>query len=157
MTNYIGWTPPPGVAVVPSPVHPETRIDLIYSDGQIVYGTYGPRHNWSGVGDGPSIVAYAVVEEYKPAPEDFWIVRWDNGGRCSFTNVESADDYAAQLSFENARVIHVREVMPAAREVVAWAVVDGNSLNCFYEKKWADNFVEQRGGTVVRLTGAMPS
>jgi len=71
MTNYIGWTPPPGVGVVAPPVHPQTVVDVIYSDGgsAVDCGTLAGDLNWSAVGDGPAIVAYAIVEEYKPAPE----------------------------------------------------------------------------------------
>ena len=65
MTNFIGWTPPPGVAVVPPPVHPKTWVSVLYSDGQFSKTDYeADTFNWSSVGDGPRVVAYAVVEEY---------------------------------------------------------------------------------------------
>lgn len=74
MTAFIGWTPPPGVAVVPPPCHVETTVDLMFSDRSELAGVRAGSQNWSAVGDGPSIVAYAVVEEYKPAPRE--VVAW---------------------------------------------------------------------------------
>ena len=74
MTDFQAWTPPPG-AVVEPPVHVETLVDLFYSDAShSVESVRAGDLNWSSVGDGPSIVAYAVVQEYKPAPREWWAV-----------------------------------------------------------------------------------
>ena len=151
MTNYIGWTPPPGVAVVAPPVHPKSRVRIMWSDGikDDNDGRLAGSQNWSSVGDGPSIVAYAVVEEYKPAPWDGYVF-WDNG------SVRFASATAPEGQWR--RVIHVREVLPAAREVVAWAVVrDGTVTALDLDVGGAAfNFSCDHGGTVVKLTGVMP-
>jgi len=163
MTNYIGWTPPPGVGVVAPPVHFETIVDVIYSDGLFSGGTKGlPGEragdlNWSAVGDGPAIVAYAIVEEYKPAPELrewFALIRYGS----LVASSQSREDFCQIKDGEE--IIHVREVLPAAREVVAWAVVgvDGKPFALWISEDAAGGFVaEQGGGTVVRLSGVMPN
>lgn len=65
MTDFKLWISPAGEVVAP-PVHPMTTVDVIYSDGG--KGTYihARNLNWSSAGDGPNIIAYSVVEEYKP-------------------------------------------------------------------------------------------
>jgi len=155
MTTYIGWTPPPGVGVVSPPVHPETVVSVIYSDAHVDEDEYlAHRVNWSSVGDGPSIVAYAVVEEYKPAPgpREWWLI-----GDIAFRSESVAHNVACGKP-PDWEVIHVREVLPAAREVVAWAVVKGDTFRdqqTFYSQSCADAWSAEHGGTVVKLTGVM--
>jgi hypothetical protein len=150
MSDFKAWIPPAG-EVVKAPVHPQTTVMTMWSDGSLDDDfTPAGDLNWSSVGDGPGIVAYCVVSEYKPAPEpqDYWIVS---------SGFALASREMAELNNPlGLPIIHVREVLPAAREVVAWAVVDEDSFNCFYEKRWADGLAKQNGGTVVKLSGVMP-
>jgi len=162
MTNYIGWTPPPGVAVVPPPVHPRTVVDVIYSDASNDLHWIARDLNWSAVGDGPAIVAYAVVSEYKPAPEprEWWTV-----GKHMHDSEAEADEFrkaCALLSGNSDHlytpIIHVREVTPAAREVVAWAVFsDEQRMLLTGSAVAAKQYADRHGGTVVKLTGVMPN
>jgi hypothetical protein len=166
MTTFIGWTPPPGVEVVPPPVHPETRVRVIYSDAHVDEDEYlAHRLNWSAVGDGPSIVAYAVVEEYKPAPEPkpvAWKYRWKIAGEYVGWRYSDASNAHPSLDgFEEVPLydapIHVREVTPAAREVVAWAVFRGGQRMLLTGNEIAaEQYAGKHGGTVVKLTGVLP-
>jgi len=115
--DYVGWTPPRGVEVVPPPVHPETVVSVIYSDAHVDEDEYlAHRLNWSGVGDGPSIVAYAIVKEYKPAPEprEWWAC---NGimfktERAAIARRKSLADWYGEATAFDRPIIHVREVLP---------------------------------------------
>ncbi len=114
MTDFKAWIAPEGAVVAP-PVHPETQVHVIYSDGEL------PNHyqvarkiNWSTYGDGPHVVAYRVVEEYREPvkPREWWAfgqhlhVTYDKAahfrGRC-------ADEYGAHHL--ETPIIHVREVL----------------------------------------------
>jgi hypothetical protein len=115
--EFIGWTPPPG-AVVDPPVHPETRVQVIYSDGDIGSTDWPAAEiNWSAVGDGPRVVAYAVVREYKPEPvlrERYLCIR-DTGSETVLLSHEIAE-YGWEIG-KNAFLM--REVPDPSREVVA--------------------------------------
>jgi len=161
MTTFIGWTPPPGVEVVPPPVHPETKVAVIYSDGE--QDEFMPARclNWSAEGDGPRVVAYAVVEEYKPAPEprEWWAY---NGimfktERAAIAQRKSLADWYGEATAFDRPIIHVREVLPG-REVVAWGVVGDHGPICltFFDDS-AEITARENNGTVVRLSGVMPN
>lgn len=101
------WIPPAGEVVDP-PVHPETTVAVIYSDGSESFLDRPARgFNWSGEGDGPKIIAYAVVEEYveKREPWEGWIYS-DHG------SIRRVSDEPPSLKWDE--VIHVREVLPEA-------------------------------------------
>jgi len=159
MTAFVGWTPPPDDAIVPPPVHVETEVDLIFSDRSELKGVRAGSQNWSSVGDGPAIVAYAVVREYKPAPKlwEGWML-W-----CGEVLIGAWDDEETAARFGSeytgVKTIHVREVLPAAREVVAWAVVmaDGKHVSTFSHEPLARQSARANGFTVVKLTGVMPN
>jgi len=166
--DYVGWTPPPGVGVVEPPVHPATVVDVIYSDGgsAVDCGTLAGDLNWSAVGDGPSIVAYAVVQEYKPAPgpREWWLnVQLPYATTVVLHDTYEAADKGRRTSDGKiargfaAEPIHVREVPPSGREVVAWAVMSDDGLLTSSRRDVADYLVEKFGGTVVRLSGVMPN
>ena len=72
MTDFKAWIAPEGAVVAP-PVHPETIVDVIYSDRTEGENLPARCLNWSSVGDGPCIVAYAVVREYRE-PLEGWAV-----------------------------------------------------------------------------------
>lgn len=174
MTTYIGWTPPPGVAVVAPPVHPKTTVIVMFSDDSRKR-TKAKYLNWSSVGDGPCIVAYAVVSEYKPAPEPrewFDIATAPRDGTWFYAKALTFDDPAV-------RVVHFADShdrfpihddmppwtvaptqwrpLPAAREVVAWAVFrDGQRMLLTGNDNAAWQYADKHGGTVVKLTGVMP-
>lgn len=75
MTDFIPYIAPPGPVVEP-PVHPETIVDVFWSDGDITHEHWAGRTNWAAEGDGPKIVAYSVVKEYVPpkTPREWWCV-----------------------------------------------------------------------------------
>lgn len=154
MTDFQGWTPPPGEVVAP-PVHPETKVLFMWSDGvRDDQPRLAGSQNWSAEGDGPRVVAYAVVEEYKPAPREFWIV-----DECeAYDSLEEAQAGLSQIRSTKQAIIHVREVLPGAREVVAWAVVTHGHARelCFHEVSARASLTARTGGTVIKLTGVMP-
>jgi hypothetical protein len=71
------YTPhiPPSGAVVTPPVHAETIINVVYTDGDYDHGIRAGNVNWSGEGDGPAVLGYEVVEEYResPKPREWWL------------------------------------------------------------------------------------
>jgi hypothetical protein len=156
MTAYIGWTPPPGVAVVSPPVHVETEVDLIFSDRSELHGVRAGSQNWSAVGDGPRVVAYAVVQEYKLEAVlwEGWLNLYPDGSARAHLSPEGADKSATS---HRIKCIHVREVPDPSREVVAWAVVKGDDFGLHYSEAVAESLARERGGTAVRLSGVMPS
>jgi hypothetical protein len=101
------YTPhiPPSGAVVTPPVHAETIINVVYTDGDYDHGIRAGNVNWSGEGDGPAVLGYEVVEEYRepPTPREWWIV-----GECEAWK----DQRKAELNRPlGASIIHVREVL----------------------------------------------
>ena len=112
MTDFIAYIAPPGAVVAP-PVHPEMVVDAFYSDGD-TYQQQAGDINWSAEGDGPRVVAYAVVQEYvEPrVAREWWMVH--SGGTDGW-NVFDYEDYAARFCHKYANnsrpIIHVREVI----------------------------------------------
>lgn len=158
MTNYLGWTPPPGVAVVSPPVHVETLVDLFFSDAShSVKSVRAGSQNWSAVGDGPSVVAYRVVEEYKPATElgEWWLAISVSGFVLGAWEDRSTAESAPGTN-SPFTIIHVREVPDPSREVVAWAVWEDGVASLFQQEWAARKWQDRHGGTVVRLTGVKP-
>jgi hypothetical protein len=105
MTDFIAYIAPPG-AVVDPPVHPETRVQVIYSDGDVGSTDWPAAEiNWSSEGDGPRVVAYRVVEEYTPpkVPREWWIV-----GDCEAWRSKLLAEFNRPAG---ASIIHVREVL----------------------------------------------
>jgi hypothetical protein len=151
MTDFTAWIPPAGEVVDP-PVHPETVINVIYSDGQYTRcSAPASAFNWSASGDGPRVVGYAVVEEYKPAPDlrEWWVHEETAKPVVHYQSVRA--------HVENGWTL-VREVPDASREVVAWALVDstaGGRMN-FWDEETAHELQRRYGGTVVKLTGVKP-
>ena len=66
--EFKSWTPPPG-AVVDPPFANWRKVLGMYSDGsQDDEPKPAGDINWSAEGDGPRVVAYSIVEEYKEQP-----------------------------------------------------------------------------------------
>lgn len=111
MTDFIPYIAPPGPVVEP-PVHPETIVDTIWSDGDTVGGRFARHVNWSAEGDGPHIVAYRVVQEYvepvKPR-ECFGVV--DRDGDLAEVFCCRAIAEAASKLLTDALVIRMVEVL----------------------------------------------
>jgi hypothetical protein len=109
------------------------------------------------------------VQEYKPAPEPkpvAWKYRWKIDGeyvRWRYSDASNAHlslDGFQEVPLYDAPIIHVRDVLPAARGVVkeAWAVFrDGQRMLLTGNAVAAEQYAEKHGGTVVRLSGVMPS
>ena len=72
-TPYI----PPSRAWSAPPVHAETIINVVYTDGDFDRNIRAGNANWSGEGDGPAVLGYEVVEEYREPPKPREVVAWD--------------------------------------------------------------------------------
>ena len=94
-TPYI----PPSEGVVTPPVHAETVINVVYTDGDFDRNIRAGNVNWSGEGDGPAVLGYEVVEEYREPRE---IVAWAVVRKGGYTaiysdpNAKSAQWYAKE-------------------------------------------------------------
>jgi hypothetical protein len=156
--NFRPWTPPPG-AVVGPPVHPETVVSVIFSSAEVSDDWCASSFNWSAEGDGPHIVAYAVVQEYKPEPRrprEMWVWRDSHDRIKGYYEQEITADYVRFLAGDE--IIHFREVPDPSREVVGWAVMkDGYRRGTWSLEQSANYDADGYGGTVVRLSGVMPS
>ena len=115
MTDFKAWIAPEGAVVAP-PVHPETQVHVIYSDGEL------PNHyqvarkiNWSTYGDGPHVVAYRVVEEYREPvkPRECWSygahIRDTEADAIQFRD-DVAEAYPGR-GYEKTAIIHWVEVL----------------------------------------------
>lgn len=162
MPEFIPWIAPPGPVVEP-PVHPKTLVNLVFSDGSFDTDDWqAGEFNWSSVGDGPKIIAYAVVQEYvEPVKAREWWLFWSEAKKDWLC---STDKHFAQRAHGNRDVpiIPVRKVLPdatakpAPREVVAWAVVGiFNHPILLCSEGEAMDWQRRNGGTV-RPLGYLP-
>lgn len=114
MTDFKAWIAPEG-AVVEPPVHRETIVDVVFSDGAREDCRFAHNFNWSTYGEGPHVVAYRVVEEYREPvkPREWWAV-----GRHLHDSEAEADEFrkacadrSGNRSHLSSPIIYVREVL----------------------------------------------
>ena len=110
-TPYI----PPSRAWSAPPVHAETIINVVYTDGDFDRNIRAGNVNWSGEGDGPAVLGYEVVEEYRepPKPREWWILD-DASLVVLHDSYASADrgrrNFRGEI-VDHGKIIHVREVL----------------------------------------------
>jgi hypothetical protein len=111
--TYTPYIPPSGAVVTP-PVHAETIINVIYTDGDYDHGIRAGNVNWSGEGDGPAVLGYEVVEEYRepPKPREWWAVGrhlHESWGDAALFRLRCAKQYG--LHHMETPIIHMIEVL----------------------------------------------
>lgn len=98
--EWHGW--PTGAC----PVHPESVVDVKFSDGEECKGYHAEDWNW----DTDKIIAFRVTKPYDepPKPREFWINEYPNEVGGAHSSKADADEYAMN---NRIRCIHVREVI----------------------------------------------
>ena len=112
-TPYI----PPSRAWSAPPVHAETIINVIYTDGDFDRNIRAGNISWSDCETVNTVLGYEVVEEYRepPKPREWWINSGDGGNLVILhDSYKSADRGRRNFRGEvvnHGPIIHVREVL----------------------------------------------